>query len=203
MLNTVFSQDDPISGVFDVEATARVFTRAHLVKGMFFNRLLAILGASFGDLVPSLQAPPRLGKYLPFSDYPQGDYLRVASAVALRAYPAWPLREGIRRLSRDDFKVFADSTLGRVLLAVVGDVHAALLNVPSMYMKVASADWKITGEEIDKGAVRITFAPVLGPWEFQLGQLEGVVLAFGKRPSVRVVELPKGAVRFDVRHDDH
>jgi hypothetical protein len=70
-----------------------------------------------------------------------------------------------------------------------------------MYMKVASANWTITGEEIDKGAVRITFAPVLGPWEFQLGQLEGVVLAFGKTPLVRVEELPKGAVRFEVRHD--
>jgi uncharacterized protein (TIGR02265 family) len=202
MLNTVFSPDDPISGTFDVEATARAFTRKHLAKGMFFNRLLSVLGSSFGDLVPSLEAPPRLGKYLPFSDYPQGDYLRLAVAVAERTYPAWSLREGIRRLSRDDFKVFSDSTLGKVLLAVAGDAHAALLNLPSMYMKVATADWKITGEEIDKGAVRITFAPVLGPWEFQLGQLEGLVLAFGKTPSVRVVELPRSAVRFDVRHDE-
>jgi len=201
MLNSVYSPDDPISGTFDVDATARLFTRAHLVKGMFFNRLLAVLGPSFGDLVPSLAAPPRLGKYLPFSDYPQGDYLRVAVAVAERSYPAWSLREGIRRLSRADFKVFADSTLGKVLLAVAGDVHAALLNVPSTYTKVTSANWTITGEAIDQGAVTITFAPLLGPWEFQLGQLEGVVLAFGKTPSVRVMELPKGAVRFDVRHD--
>ena len=201
MLNSVYSPDDPISGTFDVDATARLFTRAHLVKGMFFNRLLAVLGPSFGDLVPSLEAPPRLGKYLPFSDYPQGDYLRVAVAVAERSYPAWSLREGIRRLSRADFKVFADSTLGKVLLAVAGDVHAALINVPSTYTKVTSANWTITGEAIDQGAVTITFAPLLGPWEFQLGQLEGVVLAFGKTPSVRVMELPKGAVRFDVRHD--
>jgi uncharacterized protein (TIGR02265 family) len=201
MLNSVYSPDDPISGTFDVDATARLFTRAHLVKGMFFNRLLAVLGPSFGDLVPFLEAPPRLGKYLPFSDYPQGDYLRVAVAVAERSYPAWSLREGIRRLSRADFKVFADSTLGKVLLAVAGDVHAALINVPSTYTKVTSANWTITGEAIDQGAVTITFAPLLGPWEFQLGQLEGVVLAFGKTPSVRVMELPKGAVRFDVRHD--
>lgn len=201
MLNTVITPDDPIAGSFDVEAAVRVFTKAHLVKGMFFNRLAAALGASFSDVVPTLEAPPRLGKYLPFSDYPQGDYLRLAVAAAQKTYATWSLREGIRRLSRDDFRVFAESTFGKVVLAVVGDVHSALLNVPSAYSKVTTADWRITGEPIDASSVRITFEPVLGPWEFQLGQLEGVVLAFGKTPSIRILELPKSAVRFEVRHD--
>jgi len=201
MTNSVFSPDEPVGGSFDVEETVRLFSKTHLLKGMFFSRIVNILGSHFGAVSPSLSAPPRLGRYLPFSDYPQADYLRLCVVAASRAYPAWPLREGIRRLSRDDFRVFTDSTLGKIVIAAIGDPHSALLQVPSMYMKVAPADWRIDGEEIDAGAVRVTFSPIIGPWEFQLGQLEGLVLSFGKRPRVRVTELERGAVQFDVRHD--
>jgi hypothetical protein len=42
--------------------------------------------------------------------------------------------------------------------------------------------------------------PSYGTWEYQVGQLEGIVVAFGGSPSVTVELLPENHLRFDVRH---
>jgi len=177
-----------LSGDLDAEAIARRIPRANVVKGMFFSRHVTELGAGFANVATRLDAPPRLGRYVPFSDYPQSDYMRVSTAVALKIYPRLGLREAMRRLGRDDFSVFGESTVGKVILAVVGDAKTALLKTPGIYMKMAPGDWTVTGQELDDGAVCIEFFPAYGAWEYQLEQLEGVVMKYGASSTTTVIE---------------
>jgi uncharacterized protein (TIGR02265 family) len=187
-----------LTGDLDAEAIASAIPKANTVKGMFFSRHVAQLGDEFAKLASRLEAPPRFGRYVPFSDYPQADYMRVSSAVAVKIYPRLGLREAMRRLGRDDFSVFGESTIGKVILAVVGDAKAALLKTPGIYMKMAPGDWTVSGEELDQHSVRIEFFPAYGAWEYQLGQLEGVVLKYGTGPTTVITELPGRRLRFDV-----
>lgn len=200
MITLTLSYNQVLSGDMDAESVARAIPKANVVKGMFFTRHVAQLGGDFTNVIPRLEAPPRFGKYVPFSDYQQSDYMRVITAAASKVYPRLGLREALRRLGRDDFNVFGESTVGKVILAVVGDAKAALLKTPGIYMKMAPGDWEATGEELDENTVRIEFFPAYGSWEYQLGQLEGVVVKYGASPTTTVSELPGKRIRYDVRH---
>jgi uncharacterized protein (TIGR02265 family) len=199
MTVVTISSSQALLGDVDAEYIARAIPKTNIVKGMFFTRHVSQLGADFANVIPSLEAPPRFGKYVPFSDYLQSDYMRVITAVARKSYARLGLREGLRRLGRDDFNVFGESTFGRVILAVVGDAKAAILKTPGIYMKMAPGDWTATGEEIDEHTVRIEFFPTYGSWEYQLGQLEGVVLKYGVEPTTTISELPGPRIRYDMR----
>lgn len=191
---------EPLVGHFDVEAEAREMPASFILKGMFFTRVVELLGDDWHEVQKRLQAPPRGGRYLAFKDYPQADYTRISGAVAGKLYPEVGLREAVRRLSRDDFDVFGSSTFGRVLLAMVGDARSALHKTPAAYTKMAPGDWKITATDLDARTVRFDWEGLYGSWVYQVGQLEGIVLHYGEEPSITVVELGPHRVRMDVRH---
>jgi uncharacterized protein (TIGR02265 family) len=199
-VQTTLTPDELLSGTMDAEAIARALPKSYVVKGMFFTRLVAELGSAFAQVERTLEAPPRLGRYVPFNDYPQSDYLRVSTAAAARFYPQVSLREAMRRLGRADYSVFASSTIGKIVLSVVGDARSALLKTGYVFMKMAPGDWVVTSEELDACTVRVEFAPVYGTWEYNLGQLEGVVLNYGGEPVTTISELPRRRIRFDVCH---
>jgi uncharacterized protein (TIGR02265 family) len=197
---TTVTLADPLVGSIDLDAIIREVPPGFQAKGMFFARLANQLGDGFEALLPKLAAPPKLGRYVPFSDYPQGDYMRISAAVAQKLYPSVGLREGFRRLSRDDFGVFASSTLGKIFLAAIGDARSALLKVPAIYQKMAPGSWTVHGEELDASTIRLEFGPHPGAWEFQLGQLEGVVLNFGGTPVTTITTFLDRKIQFDVRY---
>jgi len=198
--HTTLTPAQYLTGTLDAEAIARGIPSSYQVKGMFFARLVDQLGADgFARVEPELASPPRFGRFVPFSDYPQADYVRISTATAQKLYPNVSLREGMRRLGRDDFNVLATSTIGKITLAAVGDARSVLLKAPFIYEKL-SPGWRVTGEALDDSTVRIEFTPVYGTWEYTLGQLEGVVLNFGGTPTTTVSELPLKKLQFDVRH---
>ncbi len=200
MARTVITLAEPLAGGMDLDAIVRDTPAGFHAKGMFFSRLVGQLGSSFEELLPKLEAPPKLGRYVPFSDYPQGDYLRIAAAVAQKLYPSVGVREGLRRLSRDDFGVFAGSTVGKIFLTAVGDCRTALMKVPAIYEKMAPGAWTVRSEELDATTIRLEFGPHPGAWEFQLGQLEGVVLNYGGTPVTSVTKLLDRKIQFDIRY---
>jgi uncharacterized protein (TIGR02265 family) len=189
-----------LTGDFDPEERAREIPPSFVLKGMFFARLVERAGPSWEAIQPTLESPPRGGRYVAFSNYPQSDYERLTAFVARKLHRQVGLREAIRRLGRDDFDVFAISTLGRVVLAVVGDARAALLKIPYVYSKVAPGDWSVRAEELDAGTIRVEFLPNYGSWEYQVGQLEGIVTAFDRAPALRVALLPDHHLRIDVTY---
>jgi uncharacterized protein (TIGR02265 family) len=193
-----FSLTKPLEGDFDVGACVADIPDSFVLKGMFYTRFVQQLGSDWALLQDELETPPKNGRFLAFSDYSQRDYVRIYCAVARKIYPRLGLREGVRRLARADFGVFTESTFGRVMLALVRDARSALHRVPYVYSKVAPGDWQARAEDVDERTVRIEFEPHYGMWEYQAGQFEGIVLAFGTTPDL-VVERPRErCVRFDV-----
>jgi len=189
-----------LAGDFDVEQEARLIPPSYVVKGMFFNRLVELVGTGWDTVKTTLVDPPRAARYVAFRDYPQSDYMRLSGAAARKRHFNVSMREGIRRLARDDFDVFSSSTFGRVILAVVGDARAALHRVPYVYSKLAMGDYDIRVDDLDPRTVRIEFAPLYGRWEYTVGQFEGIVHHFGYQPTTRVEELPELRLRFDIEH---
>jgi len=197
---TVVHPGDILAGDIDIEERVREIPSSYLVKGMFFARLAEQLGADWSLIEGQLLRAPRGGRYVAFKDYPQADYMRLSVFLARKVHPRQSMREGIRRLARKDFDVFAGSTFGKVVLAVVGDARTALLKTPFVYGKMTSGDQVVEGFELDPHTVRIEFRPQYGSWEYVLGQLEGVAGHYGRPPVVTVSELPERTLRLDVQH---
>ena len=189
-----------LHGSYDVEAVVRSVPEGYLVKGMFFDRLMVVLGTDFGEVQGKLTKPPDRGRYVAFRDYPGGDFVRLVAAAGRKAHPRVGLREAIRRLALDDFKVFSGSMVGKVTLAVVSDARSILRKVPFIYRSLAPGKWDISAEELDQQTVRLEFRPFIGRWEYAVGQIESAILHFGPRSLIHVSELGKGHVRFDVEH---
>jgi len=187
-------------GSYDVEAEVRTVPQGYEIKGMFFDRLMVVLGSDFGEVQGKLTKPPDRGRYVAFRDYPGGDFVRLVAAAGRKAYPRVGLREAIRRLALDDFKVFSSSMVGKVTLAVVSDARSILRKVPFIYRSLAPGKWDISAEELDPHIVRLEFRPFIGRWEYAVGQFESAVLHFGPRSLIHVSELGNGHVRFDVEH---
>lgn len=188
-----------VTGSFDLEAVVARYPRHYVVKGMFCNRLVDLLGDDFAALIPQLIAPPRSGRYLAFNDYPAGDYTRLAAASAAKHFPEHSKSEAVRRVAREDFAAFAGSTWGKVALTLVGDPHTALLHMPGAFARVAPGP-ELRAEELGAKSVRMTLVRYLGLVEYMLGQLEGVVLAFGHPPTITVRQHGENHFSFEIEH---
>jgi hypothetical protein len=192
---------DALVGDYDLEASALAIPsdRGLVVKGMFFHRHVDILGPEWDAVLETLAEPPRGGRYLAFGNYHSGDYVRVSGRAARKRYPGVGAREALRRLAREDFDVFATSTLGRVIMTVVTDARGALHKSPFVYEKLAPGDWRVLVTDLDERTLRMEFTPFYGRWEYTLGQVEGVVLHYRPMSVVRVSEL-SDRIRFEVEH---
>ena len=201
MLAETVHSGRPLLGSYDVEEEVRMIPAGYGVKGMFFDRLVIVLGPEFEAATKTLQKPPANGRYVGFRDYPGGDFARLAAACARKVYPRLGLREGVRRIALDDFKVFSDSVVGKVTLAVASDARSVLNKVPFIYRSLAPGDWDIAAADVNDHIVRLDFRPFVGRWEYAIGQFEGAVLHYRPRSVIQVYELENGHVRFDVEHD--
>jgi len=149
---------------------------------MYFSRVLNTLGDGIEDVRSLLVEEPR--RYLPFRDYPQVDYSRLCLAAAVRSWPAQPVPEAMRRLARLDFQQFAGSRVGRVTLALAGDLAGSLRKLPDMYrMSIKGGTVSAKSEE---DGMRVDFTEFHG-WAdcYALGTLEGIVQHYGKTPRIQ------------------
>lgn len=184
---------------FDAEERFAKFPTDFTLKGLFFPRLVLMLGDGWSKLEPTLLAPPRFGKYFPFSDYPQVDYSRLTYAVAKKCFPRLPLREAARRVARRDFEVFADSRVGGVMLSMLGGVDSALLKFPQM-MGIVLSGGSCKGTRIDDRTVRLEWDNFLGWLDcYSIGTIEGIVSHFGHAATIEVRMQKYGYATYDVR----
>jgi uncharacterized protein (TIGR02265 family) len=199
MFDTPLTPGSPFEGSADVEAIIATIPRSYVVKGMFCSRFIELLGADYRAVEPQLLAAPRAGRFVPFKDYPQADYMRLSAAAALKRFPRVGLREAVRCLARDDLATFASSMFGKVVLALAGDARSTLLRTPDAYARVAPGAG-VTAADIDTSTTRILFAGYRGMPEYTIGQFEGVVLSFGGSPTTVVRDLGGDRLAFDVTH---
>jgi uncharacterized protein (TIGR02265 family) len=188
-----------LEGLIDIDPVADAIPASFTVKGMFCKRFVELLGPEFRSSELKLVAPPRGANYVAFKDYSQRDYCRLAAAASRKRFPQVSQREAVRLMAREDLATFTDSMIGKVVLAIAGDAHSTLLRIPEIYGRVAPG-MHVRADDLDARTTRLVFDQHVGMVEYTLGQLEGVVLAFGRRPSSTIHELSKGVLAFDVTH---
>lgn len=191
----------PLVGEVDPEERFERFPRSYTVKGMFFSRIVKVLGSSgYAEIEPMLIAPPRGGRYLPFRDYPQVDYSRLCYDAAIRRFPRQSVPEAMRRLARADFEEFAASKVGKVTLALAGDLAGSLMKLPDMY-RVSMKGGTVAATSMQDG-VRLHFEDFFG-WVdcYPIGTVEGIVRHYGFSPSLEVEFLGDQQAGVEVRWD--
>jgi len=177
-----------LAGAVDAEARFERFPSYFTAKGMFFARMVELGGeATWRAVEPRLSKRPALGRYLPFSDYPQEDFSRLAHAVAVHKEPRVEVLEAMRRLGRVDISTFAKSSLGSVVFALVaGDVRSALLKLPDMY-RMSLKGGAVTAREDDAGVITLQFEDWYGWLDcYPVGQIEGLVAHYGRDCTIEL-----------------
>lgn len=197
VLGSPFTPDDPVPDLGPIEPLIREMPSSYTVKGMFVAPIANRLGKAEVERLRSTFDAPLRDRYLAFRDYPQADHSRLMARLAELEYPGHSPAEALRRFARSDMQTFAGSTLGRVIMAVVGDAVSALLKIPTVYEKVAPGT-VVVGRQTP-GGVSLEFQPVYGAWAYQLGQVEGIAAHYGARTAVAVFEeRTTKTVRFEV-----
>jgi uncharacterized protein (TIGR02265 family) len=179
--------DVPLS--FPVEAESRFlrFPADFTIKGMFLARLLSIAPrAALGNVGERLVNPAVLKRCLPFADYPQVDYSRLAHVVAQEAYRNLAVAEAMRRLARQDIRTFAESQVGRILLALSGDATATLLKLPEMY-RAALRGGSVQSTRVSAHTVQLHYRDFYGWLDcYPIGTIEGLAAHFAMSCEIEV-----------------
>lgn len=190
--------DQPLAGEVDLDAGLARIPEGHAIKGMLFHSLVATLGApALAELEPALLAPPRLGRYLPFSDYPLRDYSRLSHAVAAKRYPRASLAQGVRLVARSDLETFRQSKMGSVVVALAPEFHDVYLKYPQLLPSVIrgpAASSERTGER----AVRVVYREMYSPYYYLLGALEGIAAFFRQSLAADIEADDRGRITFDL-----
>lgn len=193
------SSREPLFGDLDIDAHVRAVPDGHSIKGLFVASNAAILApADWSSFEAKLIAPPRGGKYLTFTDYPLGDYLRVTDAAARKRYPKVGAREAHRLLSRLTFETFGASTLGRVTLSMLNGPASALTKYQEIYNRLVTGS-RVTVRVVEPNLVEAEFKGYYSTREAIYGVLEGTVLAYRKEPTVILNVMGKGHYVAQVR----
>ena len=197
MLRFVAEPDLPLDGEVDLEGAFARSAAGQQTKGMFYARLAEKLRDRWSEIERTLEKPPRLGRYVPFMDYPSRDHLRLVQAVARKAYPQLPSREAHRRLGRLALEDFRTSRVGSVFLAMLGGARQALVQFPTGWKLSVRNTSEVTSEETREGVVlRFVNGAVIEP-EYLLGTLEAVVRHFGAQPRTTVT-IEGGSTTYDI-----
>ena len=188
----------PLPITFDPEARIASVPRDATIKGIFLAKYVGPLGRQFAEVARTLDAPPTVGRYLPFSDYPLRDMLRLLYATAARTHPGTPLPDACRRITRADLEVFGASSAGKVALALMTDPQAMLLRLPQLTRSMFS-DYRGTSELLPGGGVRVHASGMHAQADCgAIGVLEGIVMFFGKTPRIEVDARSPSDATYDV-----
>ena len=188
----------PLEGDFDVDGAAADLPRDHVLKGLFFARLVSALGDGWAGVQEGLEAPPEHGRYHTFESYPMTDYLRILHAVARERFGIHAGREGVRLLARGEIDVFAESTLGKVTFAMLREPGAALLRYPDA-IGILGQGPSIAARRVAADHVLVTYPLYYGSVEYAVGVIEGLVLAFDASPCLEVAWASDRRLAVDVR----
>jgi uncharacterized protein (TIGR02265 family) len=184
---------EPFRGDLDIEGLVRAVPSHHTIKGAFVASNATFAAPEWGTLEKKLLNPPKGGKYLPFSDYPLADYLRVTDAAARRKFPKVSSREAHRLLSRSTFDVFSQTTLGKVTMSMVTTPNAALLKYQDIFNRMVSGA-RVVVTEKGPNTLDLEFREYYSTQEAIYGVIEGVILAYRQAPQV--VLMAKGRGHF-------
>jgi uncharacterized protein (TIGR02265 family) len=180
--------DVALVGHVEAEERFAAFPPDFTVKGMFFSRMVQLGGASaLADVQPKLLKPPALGRYLPFSDYPQVDFSRLAHRVATGLFLRRGVCEAMRLLARKDLETFANSGVGSVMMALAGrDTCDALMKLPDMYRATLNGG-TVKAVRESNNIVLLQYDDFYGWLDcYPLGHVEGLAAHLGQLCEIEV-----------------
>lgn len=189
----------PLVVHFDLEQRLADIQGEHFVKGMFLARAAGVLGEDLPAVLPKLKAPPRLGRFIPFADYPVIDHMRVSVLAAMKEFPGVAPAEAMRRYERDGVSTVAESTIGKVTVKLLSDLKAAYLRVPDV-SKMLSPGWQVTASAEGDRCVRLSYRNSPGFLDCgTIGSLEGIALLFKAEPRIEVLLATRFAADYVIR----
>ena len=190
--------DEPLGVIVDPAERVAAVPRHHTVKGMFLADFVGHLGPKWPVIAAQLVAPPKLGRYLPFSDYPRVDHTRLLYAVAQARHAHTTPAQGARLTTRRDAHVFMNSLVGKALLAPITNVKGVLLSAPKGYQIVVRAG-TVRALDLGERRVRLEYRDYAGWVEgAALGLLEGLLSAYGVRATIEVEFLSDADANYDI-----
>lgn len=196
----VVQPDTRLAWEVDAEARFERFPSDFGIKGMFLSRMASLASPRVvAEVQPRLVKAPSLGRYLPFADYPQVDYSRLAHGVAGDLYAQLAVPEAMRRLARHDIQTFASSQVGKIMLAFAGDAMGALLKLPEMYGASLRGGSVSAARSADR-EVELRFEDFYGWLDcYPIGTVEGLAAHFSSSCEVEVSMRTDLAARYVVR----
>ena len=109
------------------------------VKGLFFNSLLHFIEEE-GGVELKTEISKELGKelkYIDFFDYPVQEYIIMQEEIVKKIFPEKTMEEGMYEMGRVDFKTFAESVFGKVVLPrLKNNLKKVSARIPSWYMRI-------------------------------------------------------------------
>lgn len=165
------------SAPFDLQEHLRSVPADATVKGMFLSSTVEAVRDSGGGLLTS-------EKFTAFRDYPLSRTLELLVEGAPLVYPDLPLRDGMRRLARPAFPVFAGSLVGRAVFAAVGRDPRSVLGLASRAWRHATNTGKLESEPQDENTTLVRVCEFHLTEAVAVGIAEGVLEACGRRGRV-------------------
>jgi uncharacterized protein (TIGR02265 family) len=187
----------PFRGDIDIERLILAVPTGHTIKGAFVASNAAIVVNDWHKIDHLLDAPPRHGKYLAFTDYPLTDFLRVSDAAARKKYPRVATREAHRLLARSTFEIFSQTTLGRVALTLVSGPASLLSKYEEMFNRMLVGP-RLAVKAVDARSMELDYVGYYATREAIFGVIEGAVIACHFEPTVTVEAMEAGRFRAQV-----
>lgn len=164
----------------DLQARLEQLPNGLVVKGMFLQGFV-------DEAYERSGRRPGRGAYTTFRDYPLREMLELMAETVELAYPHVPPREGLRRLGHIAYPTFAHSTVGRVVMSMVGDdPKAALHHAPKSYRLIGNAGTANVIDVAEKCCI-LELRDVWGwPDAYNVGVHEGAIEEWGLEGDIRV-----------------
>lgn len=183
---TEFVRPDFFSDI-DLEPLLVAVPSEATCKGMFLSDIVEGVRRKLPGREQELLSRVDREKYLAFGDYPLREHVLLTALAAKLLYPNVPSREGARRIGQAVFPAFSESMIGRVIFGVLGNDLDRIFEVaPRAYQRTLSHG-RITADFVGPRHWRYRFDGYFSHLDtFQVGVIEGPILAAGKTPHVRV-----------------
>lgn len=186
-----FEAPDFSSPLDEAETLARIPEEA-TVKGMFLASAVAEIRAQGHE-------PPTIGAFLPFDDYSMRHAVELLFAAARVVYPAVPIREGIRRLTRPAYATFAGTLIGKVLFATVGRSPAAVYRLAARAWPHGASHGRLASDVLDDRTAVVVASEFPLPEAAAVGIAEGVLRGCRREGTVAVRHEGRDALRLWIR----
>ncbi len=171
----------------DLQAHLNLVEPSATVKGMFCSQLFEHTQrvSPKTDLAAEANVPAR--RYLAFKDYPYSEWLRLCVTASRCCFAHLPLAHALRKMGNEAYETMLSSVLGKVLFLALGrDVGRVLENGPRAY-GVTIRCGSVTARRVGPKQIQYQYKGMPGLLEtYQVGVIEGAVVATGGRPKLAI-----------------